>query len=138
MKRYDRKTRNDILLIIFLCMTAVTMGYFLYFGNDSDGDIRQICITVDGEIVGTYKFGTDEYMDYKTIPIDTGNTVIIEDGQVYMKEADCPDGLCVKQGSISKVGESIICLPHKLVVRIESVSDGYESGNTDELDVMPR
>ena len=35
-----------------------------------------------------------------------------------MKDADCPDRLCVKQGSISKNGESIVCLPHKVIVTV--------------------
>ncbi len=37
-----------------------------------------------------------------------------------MDKADCPDKLCVKQGKISKSGESIICLPHKVVVKISA------------------
>ena len=36
-----------------------------------------------------------------------------------MEEADCPDRLCVRQGAVSRVGESIICLPHELVVTVE-------------------
>lgn len=53
------------------------------------------------------------------------NTLIICDGQAYIKAADCPDGLCMKQGSISRNGQSIICLPHQLVITIE---DGADSG----------
>lgn len=53
------------------------------------------------------------------------NMLIICDGQAYIKAADCPDGLCMKQGSISRNGQSIICLPHQLVITIE---DGADSG----------
>jgi len=34
-------------------------------------------------------------------------------------DADCPDRLCVKQRAISKQGETIVCLPHRLIVKIE-------------------
>ena len=37
-----------------------------------------------------------------------------------MKEADCPDQICVRHKAISKSGESIVCLPHKVVVEISS------------------
>lgn len=47
------------------------------------------------------------------------NLLIIKEESVWIEEADCPDGLCVRQGHISHSGDSIICLPHRLVVTIE-------------------
>jgi hypothetical protein len=44
-----------------------------------------------------------------------------------MAEADCPDGLCVKQHKIDKTGQTIVCLPHRVVIEIEG-------GQTNELD----
>jgi len=52
-------------------------------------------------------------------PDGGSNVLMIEDGEVYMEEADCPDRLCVKQGRISGTGQAIVCLPHRLVVVIE-------------------
>jgi hypothetical protein len=40
-----------------------------------------------------------------------------------MIDADCPDKLCEKQGKISKNGQSIICLPNKIVIKINSDTD---------------
>ena len=48
----------------------------------------------------------------------TGNTIVINDGSVYMESADCPDKLCVKHKPVSRIGESIICLPNKLSIEI--------------------
>ena len=45
-----------------------------------------------------------------------------ENGAVFMAEADCPDSLCVQMGKIYREGESIVCLPHGLVIRIEKAS----------------
>lgn len=59
------------------------------------------------------------------------NLLIIRDGEAWIEEADCPDRLCVKQGHISKTGQSLICLPHKLTVMIEG-------GGTAELDAVVR
>lgn len=47
------------------------------------------------------------------------NTVKIENGEVFMKSADCKNQICVKTGKISKSGETIICLPNKVIVEIE-------------------
>ena len=52
-----------------------------------------------------------------------------------MTDADCPDKICVNHATISDVGESIVCLPHRVVVEIVS-SDG-ETDNAD-FDVITR
>ena len=52
--------------------------------------------------------------------VDTGaNTVIIKDGVVYISDATCKNQVCVNTGKISKKGESIICLPNKVIVEIK-------------------
>ncbi len=58
------------------------------------------------------------------------NVVEICDGKASVTEADCPDKLCVGQREISGNGESIICLPHKLVVRTQSEVEGALDGLT--------
>ena len=47
-----------------------------------------------------------------------------------MIEADCPDRLCVKQKAICKNGETIVCLPHKVVVEIRSQEENLLDGQT--------
>ncbi len=52
--------------------------------------------------------------------VDTGtNTVIIKDGVVYIENATCKNQVCVNTGKISKKGESIVCLPNKVIVEIK-------------------
>ena len=50
-----------------------------------------------------------------------------------MEEADCPDGYCKEQGHISKNKQTIVCLPHKLVVEI---SDDSEKSEPDSVDMI--
>ena len=40
-----------------------------------------------------------------------------------MEEADCPDGYCEEQGKINNRTQTIVCLPHKLVVKIKTEND---------------
>ena len=70
-----------------------------------------------------------------TVKIQTGhgtNVLVIENGSAYMEEADCPDGYCKRQGTISRVNETIVCLPHKLVAEVES-----DGSTTDDADDAP-
>ena len=87
-------------------------------------------VTVDGEVYGTYSLAENQ-----TVKIQTGhgtNVLVIENGSVHMEEADCPDGYCKRQGTISRVNETIVCLPHKLVAEVES-----DGSTTDDADDAP-
>ena len=50
------------------------------------------------------------------------NILVIEDGEAFMKSADCPDKTCVHSHPISKVGETIVCLPNRVFVSV--IGDG--------------
>ncbi len=47
------------------------------------------------------------------------NILVIQNGEAYLADADCPDRLCVKQGRIARTGQALTCLPHRLSVTIE-------------------
>jgi hypothetical protein len=54
------------------------------------------------------------------IPGPLGDTkVIIEDGKVWVEEATCPQKICKRQGKIALPGQSIICLPNRIVITIK-------------------
>lgn len=114
--------KNDFWLIGFVLLLAVfILGYHFLKGKSGDA---KVMIKVDGNIYGEYELSADQ-----TIDIDGMNTLVIRDGQADMQDADCPDKLCVHQKAISRDGESIICLPNKVVVTIEG-------GEESELDAV--
>ncbi len=58
------------------------------------------------------------------VSVHTGrNRLVIRDGEARIEEADCPDKLCVHQGGISHTNESIVCLPHRVSIRIAGESE---------------
>ncbi|MCM1368435.1 MAG: NusG domain II-containing protein [Roseburia sp.] len=75
--------------------------------------------------------------DYeRSFPIDIDTevrlehlTVHIESGKVWVSDADCADKICENTGSISRAGQSIVCLPHGITVTVSGESDlHWESG----------
>ena len=70
---------------------------------------------LDEDLEVKLSFGDDKY-----------NILVIKDGKASIKSASCPDQICVRQRSISKVGETITCLPNKTVIKI--VGDKSEVG----------
>ena len=123
-----KKYIADIFLIIGLILFTVISAIFIY--NESDSDNLYVEISIDGEIVN--KIQLDK--DFTTV-LPSGNRLVIKDSKVTIDDANCPDKLCVKQGSIHKPNESIICLPNKLVVRIVNNNSSNKQNDMD-LDVI--
>lgn len=118
--------KNDILLITGVLVLALAVFAWNSFIKGKDGG--RAVVYIDGEISAQYDLNVDgEYI----IETERGkNRLLIEDGKADMTEADCPDGLCVKQKSIQKTGETIVCLPHRVVVEIESGQESEFDGIT--------
>ena len=115
-----KRVRNDCILILIVVLLAGGFWFVQYINSmQAEAVLR---IYQNGELRGEYDLSQP-----KTLPVkeeDYGyNLVMIEDGTVRITDADCPDQLCMKQRSISKNGESIICLPHKLYAKEEGALD---------------
>ena len=61
---------------------------------------------------------TGQYQMIK-IPGKVGECIlVIKDGEAYMQEADCPNQICVHHSSVSHKGETIVCLPNRVIIEI--------------------
>lgn len=123
-----RFQKHDIVLIVFFLIIAIVGLLWLNIRREGGHTVR---VTVDGTVMGDYPLNRDNTISIKGVGGE--NTLVIENGQADMTEADCPDKVCVDHAPISDVGESIICLPHKVVVEIISVEGGTENQNFDVI-----
>ena len=123
--RGGRKYKNDIIFIaaILAVVAIAAVALLLLRGEGST-----VTVEVDRQIIGTYSLAIDRVVD---IPTDDGemNRLVIRDGKAFMESATCPDGVCVSHRPISREGETIVCLPHKVVVTVIG-------GNENEPDVI--
>lgn len=109
----NRKRRNDLIFIAVLTAVVMLAGAGLYFLR-GPGD--SVTVTVDGTPYGTYPLSVDTVVEIAT---DGGyNRLVVQDGRAVMEAADCPDGICAAHRPISRRGESIVCLPHRVVVTV--------------------
>ena len=115
--------KNDIILCFGILIIACICAIIIQFVVKKDG--AKVVITVDGTVYKTLQLEKDTELEIHGINGGM-NQLIIKDGQAYMIDADCPDKICVHQGKISKTGETIVCLPHKVVIEIK--------GNDKQLD----
>lgn len=119
--------KNDVRLGVGMLIVALVLFLVMYLTRNEAGN--QIQITVDGTVYGTYSLEKDQVIEVKEK--DFYNRIRIQDGAAYMEEANCPDGYCEEQGKISGRTQTIVCLPHKLVVEVLD-ADGLENDSTSE------
>lgn len=107
--------RQDIFLLAGLLAIFLVLGAVLLLTRENGATV---VVRVAGEETAIFRL--DETTTYVIDGANGGtNELVIENGEVWLKDASCPDQLCVHQGKIRYVGESIICLPNKISVTIE-------------------
>ena len=122
--------KRDLILIA----AALVLAGALYAVSQLSLGVQAstIVVTVDGQERLRRPLAVED--SYEIRQADGAvNIVAVEDGAVYMKEANCRDGLCIRQGRMKNGAKTIVCLPHKLVVRItgEAIDTTH-----DDLDVI--
>ena len=104
--------KRDIILAASLLFIAFLL-FFLLPDKEEGGEVR---ITVDGQLYGVYSLFLEQKV---VIEQESGKNILhLGDGIAWMEEADCPDGYCIRQGKIHREGQTIVCLPHKLVIEV--------------------
>ena len=120
-KEQTRLCRNDLLFIGMLLAVLIIAGACLYLLH-GEGDT--VTVSVDGKVIATYPLSVDRTEDILTEG-DGLNRLIIKDGKAYVETASCPDGICAAHKPIHRQGESIVCLPNRVVVAV-TLADNSE------------
>lgn len=124
MKRRDVLFGAGVILFVTAC--------FILRGLLYHGDAVYLDFSQNGSLIRRVSLTESEGQDIRINSADGGyNLVHIENGSVFVRESDCENGDCIRQGAIRRTGESIICLPHKLVITIVSDLNGINDEDTD-------
>lgn len=116
---------GDILVYLFIILLVVgSFAGLSWMGRDSEH--YQVIVEVDNTIWETYDLPMGD--DTREILVDAGdglyNQLILTSAGVSIQEASCPDQLCVTAAKINRPGQTIVCLPNKVVVRIIGNQEG--------------
>lgn len=127
-----RLKKGDILIVVILLISLLA-----WFGAKliwQETGSRTLEIQVDGKVYKSISLDSVKEEQQLEIDLQDDNFIKITYGPegVIVKEGDvtCPNEVCVKTGLISEVGESIVCLPNRVIAYI----DGGNKGNkVDEI-----
>lgn len=111
--------KRDIILILSVLLIAAALFLVVELTKE---DGARVVVKVDGNKVAEYSLSENA-----TYELNGGtNTLVIENGKAFLKDANCPDKLCVHQGKISRTGEVITCLPNKLTVTVYGAEESLD------------
>lgn len=115
--------RGDLVVVLVLAIAVISWFGISKLGEEKNE--RQIVIETNGNVLK--KIPMEDGMKLQDIHINLENgkyiDLAVDENGVYVKDVICPDKLCQKTGLVSKVGQSIVCLPNKVVAYVEGKSE---------------
>ena len=101
-----------VVIVIFIAASAVS--YFILRPSES----TMVEVVQNNNVLYTFDLSKEKNRTFRIEYDDGGwNEIKIENGQISVSDADCPDKTCVKTGVLRSETIPIVCLPHKLIVR---------------------
>jgi hypothetical protein len=114
MRNHLRFRKGDLIAIVCVLALAGTLALILMPCRSSSSDLM-VEVYQNGRLIRQIPLRENASF---TVNGAYENTVLVENGAVFVLEASCPGNDCVRSGKISRSGQSIICLPNKLEIRI--------------------
>lgn len=118
---------NRIWIVVFSFVAVLCLALWLFISSVSSQSM----------IVGIYKDGSlVEKIDLNVVTGEReitlsgeygDNVILVSNGHIKMKSADCPDKLCVNHGELKSSLSPIVCLPNKVVIKFENSTDGADA-----------
>lgn len=100
-----------LVIILALSVTAIFM-------RSRKNKSCSVQIIQDNKILYEIDVSGIDYQEYHIETDDGGwNDILIENGKISVKDADCPDKNCCRMGYLDGLHNPIVCLPHKLVIK---------------------
>ena len=121
-------TKGDRWLIWFVLGIGLSLLAWQIWPSPSSD--RQVQVFHDGELLFSFALEETETRTVEVKVAGGGATIEMKDGAVRLvptADYSCPERICLRTGRIKQPGETIICVPNKLVVRIQGLEDGVDA-----------
>ena len=107
--------KSDWILLLVILVASVLALCLLYAFLGGTGNVA--VVSVDGEELARLPLDEDTELLIEGYGGGT-NLLVIEDGRAYIREASCPDLVCVHTGAADEL-KSVVCAPNRVTVSIE-------------------
>lgn len=109
----------DIVIIIVLLVLSFSPEIFFGYKFRKEYNSTYAEITIQGKVYKRIPLSAHKGEEEFVISTENGDNIVkIKDASITIIDADCLDQVCVQVGYISKPGQNIVCLPHKVMIEI--------------------
>lgn len=123
----NRRLVNKTDFIIIGLIIAVMLFCFTFFSNRQNGILAEIYL--NGKLIKSLSLDTDANFDLNSDnPEYPLMGFSVENGSIFVSSADCHDKICMNTGKINGGYQTIVCLPNRIVVKI---NDNNTNSNID-------
>ena len=118
---------NRIWIFVFSFVAVLCLALWLFISSVSSQSMI-VGIYKDGSLVEKINLNVVTGEREITLSGEYGdNVILVSNGHIKMKSADCPDKLCVNHGELKSSSSPIVCLPNKVVIKFENSTDGADA-----------
>ena len=118
---------NRIWIVVFSFVAVLCLALWLFISSVSSQSMI-VGIYKDGSLVEKINLNVVTGEREITLSGDLGdNVILVSNGRIEMKSADCPDKICVEHGELKSSSSPIVCLPNKVVIKFENSTDGADA-----------
>ncbi|MBR0485305.1 MAG: NusG domain II-containing protein [Oscillospiraceae bacterium] len=118
MNETANKPDKKILIILILTILILTICVISTISAFRKPESRYVLIIQNNQIIQEIRLDSAENQEFKILSADGGyNLIRIQNHEISISEADCPDQTCMKTGILRSENLPIVCLPHKLIIR---------------------
>lgn len=120
-----KPTPWDAIVAAAVIALGVLVAVTFYGGKSADHVLKCV-VSAGSEIVDTIPLQDAADSPIKRTYQGNGYTlhITITGSGVCVSESDCPSQDCVHTGTITRSGQSIVCMPAQIIIHLEGSSDG--------------
>ena len=118
-----KKFKFDILLISILVLSLVS--WLVIWGVSANDKNKKAVIEYNNEVIMELDLAVDKELELYELEdgrrLEYKMVIKIEKNKIWVEDNECPNHDCIKEGKKSKIGDVIVCLPNKILIRIEKL-----------------
>lgn len=105
---------DGIVIALVLLLAGLIM---VFLARGQQGDVLYAEIYFDGALIRRVELEAGKAQE---IELDAGNTIAIDGLSASISHATCDDQVCVRTGTLTRAGQSAVCLPHRVVLKLQA------------------